>query len=67
MGKLLRRVYYWVNQQRIAKELNEEIELHCSLKQEELERTGLTSSKAASHARRELGNALLSREDARGV
>jgi putative ABC transport system permease protein len=67
MGKLLRRVYYWVHQQRIAKELDEEIELHCSLKQVELERTGLASAQAASHARRELGNSLLSREDARSV
>ena len=32
-----------------------------------MERTGLASAQAASHARRELGNALLSREDARGV
>ena len=67
MGKVLRRLYYWVHQRRIATDLNEEIELHRSLKQEELERTGLASVQAATHTRRALGNALLSREDARGV
>ena len=67
MGKLHRRLYYWVHQRRIARELNDEIELHRSLKQEELERTGLASAQAATQARRALGNALISHEDARGV
>ena len=67
MGKLLRRLYYWIHQRRIAAELNEEIELHRSLKQEELERTGLASAQAAARTRHALGDTLLSREDARGV
>jgi predicted permease len=67
MRKLLRRLHYWVHQRRIERELQEEIELHRSMKQEELERSGLSSEEAAIRSRRALGNALLSRENARGI
>jgi putative ABC transport system permease protein len=67
MRKLLRRLHYWIHQRRIERQLQEEIELHRSMRQEELERSGLSSEEAATRSRHALGNALLSRENARGV
>jgi predicted permease len=67
MGKLLRRVRYWLHYRRAASELAEEIESHRAMRQKELERSGLTSKDAAIESRRALGNALLAREEARDV
>jgi predicted permease len=47
--------------------LSEEIEFHRALKQEELERAGLSADEAARVSRRELGNTLRAREDSRDV
>src|SRR5262245_46341844 len=65
--KLLRRIRYWIHSRRADSELSEEIEFHRAMKQEELERTGLSSKDAAAASRRELGNVLRAREDSRDV
>lgn len=67
MGKLLRRLRYWINRRRTERDLTEELELHCRLMQEELERSGLSPADAAAAARRELGNTLKARLDSRDV
>src|SRR5262245_6243091 len=67
MGKLLRRIQYWLNRRRAESELAAEIEFHRALKQEELERAGLSSKEAAAASRHELGNTLRAREESRDV
>jgi predicted permease len=67
MRKLLRRLRYWINRRRAESELAEEIELHRKLKQEELERSGLSPHDAMAATRRELGNTLKARQDSRDV
>jgi len=67
MGKLLRRLRYWINRRRAESELAEEIELHRKLKQEELERSGLSKHDATAAARQEWGNSLKARQDSRDV
>jgi macrolide transport system ATP-binding/permease protein len=65
--KLLRRIRYWLSSRRAAADLAEEIEFHHALKQEELERAGLSRQEAAAASRRQLGNTLLAREESRDV
>ncbi|HMF00803.1 MAG TPA: ABC transporter permease [Terriglobia bacterium] len=65
--KLLRRIRYWIQSRRADSELAEEIEFHRALKQEEFERSGLSSKDAAAASRRELGNSLCAREESRDV
>src|SRR5947207_10985565 len=67
MGKLLRQLRYWINRRRVESELAEEMEFHRKLKQEELERSGLSSRDARETTRRELGNTLKARQDSRDV
>src|SRR6516164_6585964 len=67
MMKPLRRLRYWFQSRRLQSELSEEIEFHRALKQEELERAGLSAEEAARVSRRELGNTLLARENSRDV
>src|SRR5215471_14758890 len=67
MIKLLRRVRYWFRKQRVEQELVEEIEFHRRLKQEQFERAGMPPHEAAVASRREMGNVLLAREDARTI
>src|SRR5437667_2664813 len=67
MSRLLRRLRYWINRRRVESDLAEELELHRELKQEELERLGLSPADAAAAARKELGNTLKARQDARDV
>jgi putative ABC transport system permease protein len=67
MRKLLRRLQYWIHHRRHSRDLSEEIEFHRSLKQKELEKTGLPAEEAAAASRRTLGNTFLAAENARGV
>src|SRR5262245_8383042 len=67
MKKLLRRVRYWIGFRRANSELAEEMEFHRALKQEKLEREGLSPEEAALSSRRELGNTLRAREESRDV
>jgi hypothetical protein len=61
MSKLLRRLRYWICRRDLEKELAEEIEFHRALKQQELERTGLSADQAANGSSRALVNVLLAR------
>jgi predicted permease len=67
MPKLTRRLYYWLNRNRLERQLAEEIQLHQSMKQHHLEQRGMTPADAQHASRRALGNATLAREDARAV
>ena len=67
MRTWFRRLAYLLRQSRHEAELREEIELHRSLRAEQLERDGLTPQEAADASRRAIGNVLLAREDAREV
>ena|SRR6266850_55079 len=65
MGRWRRRLSYLLRQSRYEAELLDEIDAHRSLRQAHLEREGLTPSEAGVASRRELGNLLLVREEAR--
>jgi predicted permease len=67
MRKLLRRFRYWVSDSQAAKDLAEELEFHRSLKQKELEQSGVPAADASSMSRRSMGNALRAMEDVRRV
>src|SRR5437867_13039584 len=67
MRKLLRQLRYWINRRKAESELAEEMELHRELKQEELERSGLSARDAMAATRRELGNTLKARQDSRDL
>jgi predicted permease len=67
MTKVLRRVRLWVRRRRAAAELAEEIETHRLMRQEELERSGVSTEEAAILSKRALGNALLAREESHDV
>src|SRR5258706_15624413 len=62
MRQLVRRVWYAIRQRRFEANLAEEIEFHRSMKQQELERGGPTSSDAAFAARRALGGTALAQD-----
>jgi putative ABC transport system permease protein len=62
----LRRLTDWLRGGRDAV-LNEELEAHRALVQEDLQHAGLTPAEAADESRRRMGNTLLAREDAREV
>jgi predicted permease len=67
MGRLLRRLRYWFRQREHDAALQEEIEFHRALKQQELEAGGLSSDAARWASRRDLGNVTRAREDSRAV
>jgi hypothetical protein len=67
MRVLFRRISYWFHARREAAALREEIEFHRSMTQAQLERDGLTPDEARFAARRQMGNALHAREEARAV
>lgn len=67
MWRLLRRLRYWLRQRELDLALDEELECHRALKQQELKTSGLSPDDARLAARRELGNVTRAREDARGV
>ena len=67
MGTIFRRLRYWIRHRAIEDALEEELELHRALKQQELTATGLSPGDARFAARRELGNLTRAREDSRAV
>jgi len=67
MKKLFRRIRYWAGSRRAKADLAEEMEFHRALKQEELERNGMSAKDAAGASRRVLGNTLRGREEAHDV
>ena len=67
MGKLLRRLRYWLRHRQVEADLSEELETHLAFKQERLEQSGLSGNEARYASRRTLGNVTLAREDARSV
>jgi putative ABC transport system permease protein len=67
MLKLARRLYYWLNRSRHERDLVEELDFHRSMKQDQLEQSGMTAADAKYASRRALGNVTRAREDARAV
>jgi predicted permease len=67
MAKLIRRLWYLVQQTRMERELAREIEHHRELTRLRLERDGSTSGDSADASRRTMGNTTLALEDARHV
>ena len=67
MRQFLRRVDALIRQDRLDRDLAEEIEFHRVMKQRELQHSGLDEEEAALAAQRALGNVTRAREDARAV
>jgi predicted permease len=67
MTTLFRRLRYLLGRSRHEADLREEIEAHRALRQDALERDGLTPEDAAYASRRALGNVALAVDDARDV
>ena len=67
MRRLIQRLRYWTGQKRAERELAEEMELHRTMRQEELERSGMPDKEAAQASQRAMGNVVAAREDARAV
>ena len=63
----IRRLAYLLTHARRDAELREEIEVHRSMRQSDLERRGSTASDAAKASHRAMGNVVLAREDAHDV
>ena len=61
MPSFVRRLWYLVRRSRREAELREEIETHRTLRQDRLEREGLTPVAAMQASRRALGNVALAR------
>ena len=67
MPTLVRRMAFWWRARHEADALREELEFHQAMKQEALERDGLTPEDARWAARRQIGNMTRAREAAREV
>ncbi len=67
LKKLLRRLRYWTHSRRADSDLIQEMEFHRAMKQDELERSGVSSADAEAESRRALGNVLRAREESRDV
>jgi predicted permease len=65
MPSFFRRLWFLLRRSRREAELREEIETHRTLRQDRLERDGLTPADAVQASRRALGNVALAREDVR--
>jgi putative ABC transport system permease protein len=67
MARLFLRLRYWFAERQLQADLAEELEAHRAMRQEQLERSGMTPDEAEYASRRALGNITLAREEARGV
>ncbi|HET7219905.1 MAG TPA: ABC transporter permease [Vicinamibacterales bacterium] len=67
MPRLWRQLVALVRARQLEAELREEIESHRALRQEQLERAGLSQDEALCASRRALGNTTLAREEARAM
>ena len=65
MPKLFRYLRCWLRHRQIETDLAAELKLHRAMKQEELERRGLSTDDAHAASHRAMGNLTLAREDAR--
>jgi predicted permease len=65
MTPLLRRIGYWLRGRRAADELDEELQFHREMVEQEMRRDGVSASDAQRSVRRTMGNTTLAREDAR--
>jgi predicted permease len=65
MPRLLHRLVYLLRGRHLQNDLDEEIETHRAMRQEQFERRGMTPSEARVASRRTLGNITLARENAR--
>jgi predicted permease len=63
----IRRVRYIFRQRQADADVRAELEFHQTMKQREIEGSGLDASAASIAARRAMGNVLLAREEARAV
>jgi predicted permease len=67
MVRLARRLVHLLHRRRLDADLAAELEFHRSLRQQQLEESGLSHHEAGDASRRALGNTTLAREDARAV
>ncbi len=65
MTPLLRRIGYWLRGRRAADELDEELQFHREMVEQEMRRDGVSAADAQRSIRRTMGNTTLAREDAR--
>jgi len=65
MTPLLRRIGYWLRGRRAADELDEELQFHREMVEQDMRRDGVSASDAERAVRRTMGNTTLAREDAR--
>jgi putative ABC transport system permease protein len=61
------RIRFWNDRRRLESELDQELECHRAMRQEQLEQSGMSATEAASVSRRAMGNTTLAREDARAL
>ena len=67
MPSILRRVGAWLRRERLARELDEELETHRLLLADRLRQDGMESGAADTASRRAMGNTTLAREEARAT
>lgn len=67
MKVFLRRLGYWLRGRRAAEELDEELQFHREMVEQDLRRGGVSASEAQRAVRRTMGNAALAREDSRAM
>jgi predicted permease len=67
MHPFLQRLRHLLPFDRSDHDLREEMELHRAMRQEQLERSGLSTAEAYTASRRALGNVTLAHEDARAI
>src|SRR5687768_2392702 len=67
MASFLRRLKYFLQRDRLARELADEIEYHRSLTSSRLEGEGMAPQDAERASRRLMGNITLAREDGRAI
>ena len=67
MIAFLRRLGYWLRGRRAAHDLEEELQFHRDMTEQDLRRDGVPAPEAQRTARRIMGNTALAREDARAV
>jgi putative ABC transport system permease protein len=65
--RLLRRLWAMLRVRRLEEDLSDELQFHREMKEQELQRAGLSATQARLAARAALGNATRSREDARAI
>src|SRR5690348_3185297 len=65
MTPLLRRIGYWLRARRADLDLEEELQFHREMVEQDIRRRGVSAADAQRAVRRTMGNTTLAREDAR--